>query len=130
VSETPAFAGIVRILVIDDDLELRAILQDLFAEEGYTSVAVDSLDAAVALLAQERFDLILTDSFAPTRQTLFDSAATLIPMAGGSPVVLFTAHPFDTKAARDAGFATAIAKPFDMDGMLAELAALIRHTGA
>jgi len=54
-----------EILVVDDDPGNRELLTRRLARGGYVSVAVDSGEKALALLAERRFDLILLDQMMP-----------------------------------------------------------------
>ena len=49
-----------RILVIDDDDQIRHLLVDIFREE-YDCREVGSAEDALLVLAQENFDLVISD---------------------------------------------------------------------
>lgn len=49
------------ILVVDDELRQREIYRDILLDEGYETVTAPSGETALRLLAQKRFDLVLTD---------------------------------------------------------------------
>src|SRR5512146_1204343 len=49
------------ILVVDDEQRQREIYRDILLDEGYETVTVPSGESALRLLAQKRFDLVLTD---------------------------------------------------------------------
>lgn len=49
------------LLIIDDDLEIRQLLQDCFAENHWTLMAVDSIAAARIELARSSFRVVLSD---------------------------------------------------------------------
>lgn len=49
-----------RLLIADDEPQIREILQDFFADR-YLCTAVTSGERAVALLEEERFDIVLSD---------------------------------------------------------------------
>src|ERR1051326_5253518 len=51
----------VRILIADDQADVREALLLLFKAEGYKSVAVDSPERLLELLRNEEFDLVLID---------------------------------------------------------------------
>jgi signal transduction histidine kinase len=58
----PASSDAVRILLIDDDPPVRAVLRAMLASEGYTVVeAADGLDGLNRVERGEDFDLVLTD---------------------------------------------------------------------
>ncbi len=50
-----------RILVVDDEDSIREVLTDFLTMEGYSVVAVDSGEKAVARLGRELFDAVLLD---------------------------------------------------------------------
>ncbi|MFH1144439.1 MAG: sigma-54 dependent transcriptional regulator [Candidatus Eisenbacteria bacterium] len=50
-----------RILVVDDEIELRRNLLDLFAEEGYRAGEAGSGEEALSALEREPFDLVISD---------------------------------------------------------------------
>ncbi len=56
-----------RVLVVDDEESLRHMLQILLRREGYQAVSVGSVDAALAELAGQPFDMVLTDLRMPGR---------------------------------------------------------------
>src|SRR3989475_4163794 len=50
------------LLVVDDEKNMRLSLEAVMAEEGYEIRAVDSAEAALRLLEQEEFFMIITDA--------------------------------------------------------------------
>ncbi|MBZ5562671.1 MAG: sigma-54 dependent transcriptional regulator [Acidobacteriia bacterium] len=50
-----------RILVVDDEERQREIYRDILVDEGYGAETAASGEAALRLLAQNRFDLVITD---------------------------------------------------------------------
>lgn len=62
---SPANAG-ARILLVDDEAQVRNLLEQLLRREGYASRTASNAEEALALLeAGERFDLVLTDVLMP-----------------------------------------------------------------
>jgi DNA-binding response OmpR family regulator len=51
----------VRILIIEDDEEMRALLKDCLVEEGVEADSADNGSEAFRKLVKESFDLIITD---------------------------------------------------------------------
>jgi DNA-binding NtrC family response regulator len=49
------------VLVVDDEQRQREIYRDILQDEGYAAVTASSGEAALHLVAQKRFDLVLTD---------------------------------------------------------------------
>ena len=50
-----------RILIVDDEDGMRRLLSRVLAREGYDTSAVGSGAEALRLVANERFDLVVTD---------------------------------------------------------------------
>jgi DNA-binding NtrC family response regulator len=50
-----------RILVVDDDAEMRSLLKDFFEEDGFEIDSVSNGSEAFRRIAREPFDLIITD---------------------------------------------------------------------
>ena len=79
-----------RILVVEDDAEMRSLLTDELLDEGYEVLqAVDGEDAA-SRLVQERFDLVITDVVMP-RSGGLDLLSNVRKVYPNMPVILITA---------------------------------------
>ncbi|MGD0525131.1 MAG: sigma-54 dependent transcriptional regulator [Polyangiaceae bacterium] len=50
-----------RILIVDDDLEMREALEGLFSAEGYACEAVPDAPSALSLVSQQTFDAVVSD---------------------------------------------------------------------
>ena len=57
--------SMVRILVIEDDEEMRSLLKDFFDEEGYETELANNGSEAFRKLTKGLFDIILTDIWMP-----------------------------------------------------------------
>lgn len=122
-SSTPA------ILVVDDEADIRALARDALGSDGYRVMAVATYDAALSSLRGFRFALVLADTnaLAATEEAGRAALAHLLAAAGNTPVVICSGHDpklFADFAAR--GFAGTLPKPFDLDELLATVAA---HAG-
>lgn len=53
--------GKKRILVVEDDEEMRSLLKDFFEEDGFEIDSVSNGSEAFRKIAREPFDLIITD---------------------------------------------------------------------
>jgi CheY-like chemotaxis protein len=84
--------GMIRVLLVDDDEDLRQSLADLLVEVGLQVVqAVDGRDA-LARLAAEPVDLILLDYMMPEMDGLaFRQVQRTHPKLAHIPVILLTA---------------------------------------
>lgn len=54
-----------HVLVVDDEADIRNLIQDILIDEGYRVIAVDSAPAARASVRQERPSLVLLDIWMP-----------------------------------------------------------------
>jgi CheY-like chemotaxis protein len=114
-----------RILLVESDLALGELLTTLLEDEGYMVIAAPALAAAVAILVQVRFDLIITDGFSRAATAVLDTVAELRQAAGLTPIVLFTAHSLDPGVVLAAGFRALIEKPFELESFLSRIQALL-----
>src|SRR5262245_30182452 len=89
-SPTPATSQ-KAILIVDDDKDLRSILGDILADEGYRITLADSGQHALERLASQHVNLVLTDLKMPgmSGQELFEACSRRFPSL---PVVILTAH--------------------------------------
>ncbi len=55
-------APLPPVLVVDDEKNMRLSLQTMLKDEGYAARAVESAEAALELLAQEEFFMVITDA--------------------------------------------------------------------
>jgi DNA-binding NtrC family response regulator len=61
-TEEPRRSGSGRaVLIVDDDAEMRGLVSDVLAREGYRPSVAESGEAALAALADAEYDLVLTD---------------------------------------------------------------------
>ncbi|HWH81868.1 MAG TPA: response regulator, partial [Burkholderiaceae bacterium] len=57
--------ALARILIADDEADLRALLQRYLSDQGYAVRCVDSAGPLDKLLARERFDVLVLDVMMP-----------------------------------------------------------------
>ena len=115
-----------RVLLIEYDPDIAELVVEVLEDEGYTVRAAGTLDHALALVRAHNFDLMLVDGLSPNGEQAYANALRVLHAAGGTPVVLFTAHHHDPERVRAAGFADLIAKPFDLDQLVERVRALVR----
>jgi len=79
-----------RILVIEDDEEMRSLLEEFFLEEGFETASVENGSEAFRKLAKEFFDIVITDVRMPglTGLDILPGIRKLHPEA---PIVVITA---------------------------------------
>lgn len=114
-----------RILVAEHDDSLQDLLHTLLKEEGYQTVLVSSLEAALEQVDKQAFHLILTDPFAETAHHPFDAIRRLLRQSYPTPIGIITGWSVQAAEAIRLGFAFLILKPFDLDTVLLEIAAAL-----
>ncbi len=111
-----------HLLVVDDDPDLLRLLSLRLRSNGYRVSTVDSAEAALAHVAVERPDLVLSDVRLPGRDglALFDELRAHYPAL---PVILLTAHGTipDAVAATARGVFGYLTKPFDSQVLLEKI---------
>jgi CheY-like chemotaxis protein len=114
------------ILVLDHDEALLAVLSDLLLLEGHAVRRATSTTEALAVLAAEPVDLIITDTMRSVWEPRLPTLHQLHAAAPRTPIALFTAW---TEAGAldlgNAGLAAVWQKPLDLDLMLAEVQSLL-----
>ncbi len=106
-------------MVVEDHPDIRELTVAALRDEGYLVVAVAEYSEAITHLAAFRFGLILADSAGVVTEP-WRSLEALRNAAGLTPVVIYTAHsPARFAGYAERGFAGFLAKPFDLDNLLA-----------
>ncbi len=105
-----------RVLVVDDEADIRELLDLTLARMGLQTACVGSLAEARALLGTQRFQLCLTDMRLPDGLGL-DLVRHIADTVGDLPVAVITAHGSAENAvsALKAGAFDYIAKPVSLD---------------
>jgi CheY-like chemotaxis protein len=127
-SAAPELAG-VKVLVVEDDADVRQLLAWSLEERHATVVSAGTVDEALTLLASERPDVLLSDIGMPDRDgfSLIRAVRGLDARDGGqTPAVALTAfaRPEDRTRALLAGYQFHLAKPADAGELIAAIAAL------
>ena len=82
--------GKKRILIVEDDEEMSALLRDMIEEEGYKTASVNNGAEAFRKLAKESFDLIITDVRMPGLTGL-DILPGIKKLQPDAPIIVITA---------------------------------------
>jgi two-component system response regulator FlrC len=108
-----------RILVVDDEPGVRAGLTEVLRRGGFAVTPAGSAEEAVAVLARERVDLLVTDLRLPGRSGL-DLLRELRDGGRATPAVVITAHGTieDAVAAMKLGALDFLTKPFSPADLL------------
>ena len=116
---------VTKILVIEDDRDIRRLISQVLSDEGYELVFVDALDNAPADQAP---DVLITD-LVGVRPYASEPARAWIRRVQdrypGTPVVVCTAHELAMKDPDQLGAAAVLPKPFAIDLLVQTVARLI-----
>lgn len=120
--------GAGRVLLVEDDAELVAMLSELLTEEGYEVEVASDGHHGLHLGLVRRYDVVVLDRGLPALDGL-DVLARWRGQGVTTPVLVLSAfgNPADRVAGLDAGAEDYLAKPFDVDELLARLRALRRR---
>ena len=104
-----------RVLVVDDELSMRELLEIVLQGSGYEVTAAAAADEAIDRLGEAEFDLVLTDlHMGSDRQAGLRLLTWLKDNSPGTPAIMITAHGTVETAveAMRLGAADYIQKPF------------------
>lgn len=119
----------LRILVVEDDKEIRSLLQASLTVEGFNVQTAVSLSEANAMLAQATPDLVLLDLGLPDGDGV--DLVTKIRRNHSTPILVISARHLEQQkiALLDAGADDYITKPFGVAELLARIRVALRHRG-
>ena len=119
----------LHLLIVDDDLEIRELLQDYLQRNGYRVSVVEDGTGMWRTLEHQRIDLIVLDLMLPG-----DDGLTLCRQLRASsdlPVIMLTALGDDTERiiGLEMGADDYLAKPFNPRELLARIRGVLRRSG-
>jgi DNA-binding response OmpR family regulator len=116
-----------RILVVEDEPQLRALLRLYLEREGYRVTDVGDGAAALATFDTDGADLVILDLMLPTMQG--ETVLEELRQRGSVPVLITSARRTDAEriAGLRAGADDYLAKPFNPHELTARVAAILRR---
>jgi two-component system response regulator QseB len=127
-SVTTVEPGSPRVLLVEDDADLQAMLDALLTEDGYEVDSAADGQRGLHLGLTRHYDVLLLDRRLPA----IDGVELIGKLRGQgvtTPVLMLSAltAPSDRVLGLDAGAEDYLGKPFDVDELLARLRALRRR---
>ena len=113
-----------RILVVDDEVQMRTMLDCMLQDAGYEVHTAEHGEEGLAKMRQHSFDLVITDQTMPG-MTGLDLARRLLERKPELPIILCTGYStlVSTESAAAAGIRAFAMKPLAKR----EIAALVRR---
>jgi two-component system KDP operon response regulator KdpE len=119
-----------RILVVDDEPELRRALRSTLSALGFIVADAESGEAALERVRAEKFDLILLDVNMPGLSGLETCRAVRARSDVSILMVTVRDRTADKVEALDAGADGYVTKPFDVSELLARIRSVLRRARA
>ena len=117
-----------RVIVVDDDAEMRALLQRYLGGEGYAVRTASDGKTLDAVLMREPCDIVVLDLMLPGEDGL--SICRRLRAAGDmTPIIMLTAKgdPVDRIVGLEMGADDYLPKPFTPRELLARMSAILRR---
>lgn len=114
------------VLVVDDEAAIRTLVNEFLTEEGYQVMTATNGRAALETLASWRPNVILLDLMMPEMDGwTFLARQQADPQLVEIPVIVMSAKHNFTGHAKQLATTAVLAKPFDIEQMLALVKGLI-----
>ena len=119
----------IRILIAEDDINIRTGLVDTLESEGCHVTAASCGNEALEAFEPGRFDLVILDVMMPG-QSGFDVCRIIRSRSETQPVIMLTAkgEEIDTVVGLKLGADDYITKPFGIHELLARIEAVLRRS--
>ena len=116
-----------KLLVVDDDPEIRELAQAYLSQQGFTVDCVDSGESMEAYLQENSADLIILDLMLPGEQGL--DVARRLKSESNIPIIIVSAQgdDIDRIVGLEVGADDYVPKPFNPRELLARVRAVLRR---
>lgn len=109
----------VKILVVDDEEDMRQTLSEILRDEGYNVISAQDAQEAIVKVKEDGFTIIFMDIILPDMNGV-EAYKAIKKMSPGTVTVMMTGYSVENlvKEAISEGAYHCLYKPFDMDEML------------
>jgi OmpR-family two-component system manganese-sensing response regulator len=120
----------IKILLVDDEIELTQTLTQILSLEGYQVDVADNGETGLKLAQKSQYDLLILDWMLP-HQSGLEICQKLRERQIKTPVLFLTSKDTidDRVLGLDAGADDYLVKPFELRELLARIRALLRRPG-
>lgn len=117
----------VRVLLVEDDTEIAAMVTEMLTENGFHAVATESATDMDRVLRRQSFDLIILDAMLPGEDGF--SICRRLRAASSTPIIMLTAlgEDVDRIVGIELGADDYITKPFNPRELVARIRGLMRR---
>ena len=117
-----------RILVVDDDPQIRRVMRTTLDAKGYEVDEAGSGERALEMAQSQKYDLIILDINLPGKSGV--ETCRDVHSISATPIIMLTVREAseDKIEALDAGACDYVTKPFAMGELLARIRAVLRRT--
>lgn len=114
-----------RVLVVEDEADLRFLIENHLNRKGFSAVGTGDADTALDLMGAEHFDVIVLDNHLPGTSGM--DALPKMVSRGKAPVLMITGY-VDKETHHDAilyGAKVFMVKPFELADLEAKVRGLL-----
>jgi two-component system KDP operon response regulator KdpE len=118
----------MRVMVVDDDPQIRRVLRTALVAQGYEAIDARNGEEAIERLGEEKPDLIILDMNMPRMNGL--ETCRVIRSTSDVPIIMLTVRDAESDKiqALDAGADDYVTKPFSSPELLARIRAALRRS--
>lgn len=120
-----------RVLIVDDDKDIRKLVENILNKEGFMTMGADSASDAIKKIQSSKPNLVILDLQLPDKDG-FEVCRTLRadPATKYVPVIILTVQTLDSYkiAGLEIGADDYMTKPFNQTELVARVKALLRRT--